>query len=143
MLIDNYLGNPFSNLNRFNAMECGIYPFYRKEPNPMPAMNYRGVTEVIFNLCNPTVGNELYESLRGDVWSLDSLVNAMRKCPTSSNQTMNYLLLKSKNESPISPDSIKKVIFVLILNEILHIGYNKEKNCAMFSLAHSNRLSIN
>ena len=32
---------------------------------------------------------------------------------------------------------------MLILNETLNIGNNKEKNCAVFSLAHSNRLSMN
>ena len=100
----------------------------------MPTMNRRGVTEVIFNLHNPPTGNELYESLRGDIWSLDSLVNAMRKHPASSNQTMNYLLLKSDNKSPMSPDRTKKVICVPILNEILHIGYNKEKTVPCFHL---------
>ena len=51
--------------------------------------------------------------------------------------------MKSNNKSAITPDSIKKIILVLTLNEILYVGYNDGKKCAVFSLAHSNKLLTN
>ena len=130
--IEEYLSNPemigLTNL----ITRCGMCPFCRNETKKMfPLFSREGTTSVLFNLFNPSPTNQSVDS-SNDLWTIDTVVKKIREYPNSA-----MLISRSSVKGGLRPDTIKRIIFVLVTCGILQLNYHTSEKQAVFSLAHS------
>ena len=102
-----------------------------KDRRVVPIMCRLGVKHVLFNLFNPPANNIIINRNR-DAWTIDVLVREIRAYPDST-----QLMLKSKVKGGIQPDTIKRIVFCLLLKGVLHLSYDDSEKRSVFNLKHS------
>ena len=132
--IETRFGNPDVQALGGGLDPCdNLCPYCRdKEKRVIPIIDRVGTQRVIFHIFNPLPTNANVNTLQKP-WTLEVLVNSIRSFPDAT-----MLILKSRVKGGISPDTIKRVIFCLLLKGMLKLNFNKDENRAVFSLAHSN-----
>ena len=125
ILLEEQLGNP-DNVSTV-AADCGFCPFCRKE-RIFPSISKSGTAKVIFDVFIPPAQNGLVK--QQPTLTLKAIVNIIRDYPNAR-----FLITKSKAKEKIAPDTIKKMLFLLLAADILTLQYDVEEKKAVFCLA--------
>lgn len=129
--LEEMLGNPYLEIDRSNDAlpPCAICPFCRKE-KLFPIINRPGTERVLFDIFHPQPQNGLaVETLP---MTLEAIVKLIREYKDAR-----FLITKSKAATPIPPDIVKKVLFLLLAAQILTLHYHQEEEKAVFALSRS------
>ena len=135
--IENHLGNPNGGVVNRAVRPCNNFcPVCRddvKDRRVTPIVNRDGLTSVLFNIFNPQPSNSNVSKDRKN-WTLSNLVSEVRDFPDAS-----LLITRSSAKDGLSPDSIKRILFCLLVKGIMKLNYHSGEKAAVFSLAHSRR----
>ena len=124
--LEQHLGNPDTS-EPSTSTDCGICPFCCNE-KLFPAICKIGTKRVIFDIFHPQPTNGLAQVVKP--MTLKIIVETIREY-----RNARLLMTKSKAKEIIAPDTVKKILFVLLAAEILTLEYHQEEKKAVFSLA--------
>ena len=134
--IENHLGNPNGGIGNHAVTPCHICPVCRddiKDRRIVPIVDRDGLTSVLFNIFNPPPSNSNVTKDRKN-WTLGNLVTEIRDFPDGSK-----LITRSSAKDGLSPNSVKRLLFCLLVKGMMKLNYHCGENVAVFSLEHSSR----